>query len=97
MFQIPLNLVEPIFHTFTGEMFSHFPYFVRPAGFIFGGSLVTLVVDWQFLRQNFGQVVGTYEGLLLLCECRCGGDCTFRWWGHLNITCHNRTCLNFLH
>ena len=24
---------------------------------------VTLVVDWLFLPQNFGQVVGTYEGL----------------------------------
>ena len=23
---------------------------------------VTLVVDWQFLPQNFGQVVETYKG-----------------------------------
>ena len=28
---------------------------------------VTLVVDWWFRPQHFGQVVGTYEGLLLLC------------------------------
>ena len=55
------------------------------------------MVDWRFLPQIFGQVVGTYEGLLLLCECRCGRDCTFRWWGHLNTTCHNGTCLSFLH
>ena len=25
----------------------------------------TLVVDWRFLPQNFGQVVGTYKGLLM--------------------------------
>ena len=42
-------------------------------------------------------MLGTYKGLLLLCECRCGGDSTFRWWGHLNTTCHNGTCSNFLH
>ena len=58
---------------------------------------VTLVVDWLFLPQNFGPVVGTYEGLLRLCECKWGGDSTCRWWGHLNTTCYNRTCLNFLH
>ena len=28
------------------------------------------MVDWQFLAQNFEQVVGTYEGDLLFCECR---------------------------
>ena len=43
---------------------------------VFGGSLV---VDWLFLAQIFGLVVGTYEGLLWLCECRWGGDCTCRW------------------
>ena len=58
---------------------------------------VTLVVDWQFLFQNFGQVVETYEGHLLFCECIWGGDGTWRWWGHLNTTCHNGSCLNFLH
>ena len=29
---------------------------------------VTLVVDWLFLPQNFGPVVGTYEDLLQLCD-----------------------------
>ena len=61
------------------------------------GSLVTLVVDRPFLPQNVGPMVGTYEGPLLVCECRWGGDCTCRWWGHLNTTCHNQTCLTFLH
>ena len=28
---------------------------------------VTLVVDWWVLPQNFGPMVGTYEGLLWLC------------------------------
>ena len=27
------------------------------------------MVDWLFLPQNFGPVVGTYKGLLLFCEC----------------------------
>ena len=45
---------------------------------------VTLVVDWLFLPQNFGPVVGTYQGLLQLCECTSGGGCFCRWWGHLN-------------
>ena len=58
---------------------------------------VTLVVDWLFLPQHFGLVVGTYKGHLLLCECRWDGDCTCRWWGHINTTCHNQICLNFLH
>ena len=58
---------------------------------------VTLVVDWLFLSQHFGPVVGTYEGLLRLCECKWGGDSTCRWWGHLKTTCHNQTCLNFMH
>ena len=34
---------------------------------------VTLVVDLLFLPQNFGLLVGTYEGLLLFCECTWGG------------------------
>ena len=45
---------------------------------------VTLVVDWQFFPQNFGQVVGTYEGFLLFCKCTWGGGSIFRWWRHLN-------------
>ena len=40
---------------------------------------VTLVVNWLFLPKNFGPVVGTYEDLLLLCECRWGWHCTYRW------------------
>ena len=57
---------------------------------------VTLVVGLVFLPQNFGLVVGTYEGCSLFCKCRWGGDSTWRWWGHLNTTCSNWTCLNFL-
>ena len=52
---------------------------------------VTLVVDWRFLPQNFGPVVGTYEGILPLWECRCGGDCCCKWWGHLTTLCDNQT------
>ena len=52
---------------------------------------VTLVVDWLFLTQNFGPVLGTYEGFLQLCECRLGGDCTSRWWGHLSTICGHRS------
>ena len=46
---------------------------------------VTLVVDWLFLPQIFGPVVGTYEGLLWLCECTSGGGSFCRWWGHLTM------------
>ena len=53
---------------------------------------VTLVVNLVFLPQTFGPVVGTYEGFLLLCECRWDGDFTCRWWGHLKTTCHNQAC-----
>ena len=52
---------------------------------------VTLVVDWLFLPQNFWPVVGTYEGLLRLCEWTLGGDYTSRWWGHISTTCHHRS------
>ena len=52
---------------------------------------VTLVVDWLFLPQNFGPVVGTYEGLLQLCECTLGGGSIFRWWGHLTTISGNRS------
>ena len=58
---------------------SHFWWLVR----------VTLVVDWQFLPQNFGHVVGTYKGLLPFCECTWAGGSICRWWGHLNTKCHN--------
>ena len=52
---------------------------------------VTLVVDWLFLPQNFGPVVGTYEGLLRLCECTLGGGSICRWWGHLTTISGNRS------
>ena len=52
---------------------------------------VTLVVNWLFLPQNFGPVVGTYEGLLRLCECTLGSGSIFRWWGHLTTIGGNRS------
>ena len=52
---------------------------------------VILVVDCLFLPQNFGPVVGTYEGLLWLCECTLGGGSIFRWWGHLTTIGGNRS------
>ena len=52
---------------------------------------MTLVVDWLFLLQNFGPVVGTYKGLLRLCEWRLGGDCTSRWWRHLSTICGHQS------
>ena len=59
---------------------------------MFGCSLESpLLVDWLFLPQNFGPMVGTYEGLLWLCECRWGGDCTSRWWGHLTTICGHQS------
>ena len=45
------------------------------------------MVDWWFLPRNFGLVVGTYEGLLLFCECTWGAGSMFRWWGYLNTLC----------
>ena len=65
------NVKPTMFHC-TPFMFVRYVYwwFVR----------VTLVVDLWFLPQNFGPVVGTYESLLLLCECRWGWDRTCRWW-----------------
>ena len=43
------------------------------------------MVNWLFLPQNFGQVMGTYKGFLQLCECTLGGGSIFRWWGHYNL------------
>ena len=48
---------------------------------------VTFVVGLVFLPQNFGPMVGTYDWLLLFCECRWGGESMWRWWGHLHTTC----------
>ena len=70
-----------------------FPYLAFEKIIIIGGSFrVTLVVDWWFLPQHFGDVVGTYEGHLLLSQGRWGGDSGWRWWGHLNTILHNQTC-----
>ena len=44
------------------------------------------------LPKSFLHVVGTYEGRLPLSESSCGGDSTWRWWGHLNVILRNRTC-----
>ena len=52
---------------------------------------VTLVIDFLFLTQNFGPVAGTYEGLLQLCKCTLGGDCTSWWWGHLSTICGHQS------
>ena len=49
------------------------------------------MVDWLFLPQNFGPVVGTYEGLLRLCECISDGGSICRWWGHLTTIGGNQS------
>ena len=56
---------------------------------------VTLVVGFGFLAQNVGPMVGTYECHLLFCECRWGGGCSWRWWGHLNTTHYNQIYWTF--
>ena len=66
---------------------------ILPSLFCWWLVRVTLVVDLWFLPQNFGHVVGTYEGLLVLCECRWGVDHTCRWWGHLTTICCHQTFL----
>ena len=44
---------------------------VRKSFAVIGASFrVTLVVDWRFLPKIFEHLVGTYEGRLLLSECR---------------------------
>ena len=40
-------------------------------------------------QADFGPMVGTYKGLLRLCEWTLGGDFTSRWWGHISRICHN--------
>ena len=52
---------------------------------------VTLVVNWLFLPQNFGPMVGTYEGLLQFCECIWDGGSICRWWRHLTTIGSNRS------
>ena len=42
-----------------------------------------------FCPKIFWPMVGTYKGLLRLCEWTLGGDCTSRWWGHINTICHH--------
>ena len=52
---------------------------------------VILAVDLLFLPRNFGLMVGTYEGLLLFCECTLGDSSICMWWGHLTTTCCHQT------
>ena len=49
------------------------------------------MVGWLFLAQNFGPVLGTYKGLLWLCECTWDGGSICRWWGHLTTIGGNRS------
>ena len=44
-----------------------------------------LGVSWSKL---IWAMVGTYKGLLRLCEWTLGGDFTSRWWGHISRICH---------
>ena len=62
----------------------------------FGVRWSRLGVSWSKLgagseleQADFGPVVGTYKGLLRLCEWTLGGDFTSRWWGHISRICHN--------
>ena len=47
---------------------------------------VSLVVGFDFCPKLFVPVKGPYKCHLLFCEHRWDGDCTWRWWGHLNTT-----------
>ena len=58
-----------------------------------GGIRVTLVVDLQFSPQNFGPMVGTYEGLCCSVNADGGGDRTCRWWGHITTICCHQSFL----
>ena len=51
---------------------------------------VILVFGLVFLPQNFGLVVGSYEGLLLFCKCTWGGS-IWGWWGHPITICGKQT------
>ena len=53
-------------------------------GFVFGGSFRVTLANWliEVFAQNFGDVMGIYEGHLPLSEGRWGGDSSWRWWGH---------------
>ena len=55
---------------------------------------VALVVDWLLLPQNSGLVVGTYEDLLLFCECTWGGGSICRWLEHLTTIGGNLSFLS---
>ena len=70
-------------------------YIIKP---IFYWWLVkSLLSGWLlFLPQHFGKVVWIYKCHLPIFECIWGGGFTWRWFGHLNSTCCNQTCLNLL-
>ena len=59
------------------------------AGTELGASWSELGAGSELEQADVGPVVGTYKGLLQLCECTLGGDFTSRWWGHISRICHN--------
>ena len=54
-----------------------------------GASWSELGAGSELEQADFGPVVGTYKGLLRLCEWTLDGDFTSRWWGHISRICHN--------
>ena len=46
---------------------------------------------WAMGTGGMGLMVGTYEGLLRLCECIWDGGSIFRWWGHLTTIGGNQS------
>ena len=59
------------------------------AGTELGASWSELGAGSELEQADFGPMVGTYKGLLWLCEWTLGGDFTSRWWGHISRICHN--------
>ena len=59
------------------------------AGTELGASWSELGAGSELEQADFGPVVGTYKGLLRLCEWTLGGDFTSRWRGNISRICHN--------
>ena len=74
----------------VNSFWSQLEFGTQRTTYFFWLARVTLAVDLLFLPQNFGLVVGTYEGLLLFCECTWSGGSLCRWWGHLTTICGNQ-------
>ena len=58
---------------------------------------VTLVVDWLFCPEILvwcGDLRRPFA-VLWMYICTWGGGSIYRWWGHLNPTCHNWTFWTF--